>query len=357
MGRITTWSRFISKTAEKTLPFFKVLRKTKNFEWDASYQQAFEELKKYLAGLPLLVKPAQGYTLYLYLSVTPKAIGSVLVREEEGKQMPIYYVSKVLNGAKGRYAPIKKIALALVVTARRLRPYFLTSCQSQYKSTIEANIGKTRYFLKFGEIGRGIKRIRHLIPTTNNDKSSSLSGFRFQDSKNIFGGHPKIEKWLLHMDESSTIQGSGAGVVITSPNGEDLEFAVKFGFKASNNEAKYEALLIGMKMAHELGARHLVAYSDSQLVVKEVEGIYKAKEESMIQYLQQIAELKTSFESFQLAQIPQQRKYQNQLLLQTCQFFRRLPDEIYYHTITPQAKSSFSDPRNLLCQGLENTCV
>ncbi|KAL0423452.1 UNVERIFIED_CONTAM: hypothetical protein Sradi_0880000 [Sesamum radiatum] len=159
-GRIATWSRFISKAAEKTLPFFKVLRKTKNFDWDASYQQAFEELKKYLAGLPLLVKPAQGHILYLYLSVTPKAIGSVLVREEEGKQMPIYYVNKVLNGAKGRYAPIKKIALALVGTTRRLRPYFLTSCQSQDKSNIEANVGKTRYFRKFGEISRGIKRIR-----------------------------------------------------------------------------------------------------------------------------------------------------------------------------------------------------
>ncbi|KAL0419121.1 UNVERIFIED_CONTAM: Retrovirus-related Pol polyprotein from transposon [Sesamum radiatum] len=56
-GRITTLSRFISKAVEKSLPFFKVLRKTKNFEWDASCQQAFEELKKYLAGLPLLVKP------------------------------------------------------------------------------------------------------------------------------------------------------------------------------------------------------------------------------------------------------------------------------------------------------------
>ncbi|KAL0401424.1 UNVERIFIED_CONTAM: hypothetical protein Slati_4172300 [Sesamum latifolium] len=49
----------------------------------------------------------------------------------------------------------------------------------------------------------------------------------------------KIEKWLLHVDGSSTIQGSGAGIVITSPQGDDLEFAVKFDFKASNNEVEY----------------------------------------------------------------------------------------------------------------------
>ncbi|KAL0407859.1 UNVERIFIED_CONTAM: hypothetical protein Sradi_1720300 [Sesamum radiatum] len=61
----------------------------------------------------------------------------------------------------------------------------------------------------------------------------------------------------------------------------NLEFAIKFGFKASNNEAEYEALVIGMRMVHEARARHLLAYSDSQLIVKQVEDTYEAKEESM----------------------------------------------------------------------------
>ncbi|KAL0444282.1 UNVERIFIED_CONTAM: hypothetical protein Slati_2150900 [Sesamum latifolium] len=113
--------------------------------------------------------------------------------------------------------------------------------------------------------------------------------------------------WLLHVDGSSTIQGSGTDIVITSPQGEDLEFAIKFGFKASNNEAEYEALVIGMRMAHEAGARDLLAYSDSQLIVKQIEGTFEAKEESMIQYLQQIKELKTSFDHFQVIQIPMEK--------------------------------------------------
>ncbi|KAL0445162.1 UNVERIFIED_CONTAM: hypothetical protein Slati_2238900 [Sesamum latifolium] len=112
--------------------------------------------------------------------------------------------------------------------------------------------------------------------------------------------------WLLHVDRSSTTQGSGADIVITSPQGEDLEFAIKFDFKASNNEAEYEALVIGMRMAHEAGAKHLLAYSDSQLIVKQIEGTFEAKEESMIQYLQQIKELKTSFDHFQVTQIPRE---------------------------------------------------
>ncbi|KAL0446201.1 UNVERIFIED_CONTAM: Ribonuclease HI [Sesamum latifolium] len=112
--------------------------------------------------------------------------------------------------------------------------------------------------------------------------------------------------WLLHVDGSSTTQDSGAGIVIMTPQGEDLEFAIKFDFKASNNEAEYEALVIGMRMAHEAGARHLLAYSDSQLIVKQVEGAYEAKEESMIQYLQQITDLKTGFNHFQIIQIPRE---------------------------------------------------
>ncbi|KAK4383601.1 hypothetical protein Sango_2759400 [Sesamum angolense] len=103
--------------------------------------------------------------------------------------------------------------------------------------------------------------------------------------KYLWGTTPKVEKWLLHVDRSSTIQDNDAGIVVTSPHGEDLEFSIKFGFKASNNEVQYESLLIGMKMAHEEEAKHLVAYSDSELVVKQVEDTYEAKEECMIQYL------------------------------------------------------------------------
>ncbi|KAK4407803.1 hypothetical protein Sango_0361300 [Sesamum angolense] len=77
-------------------------------------------------------------------------------------------------------------------------------------------------------------------------KAQALADFIFVMTGISSGDTPKIEKWLLHVDGSSTIQGNRAGVVITSPHREDLEFAVKFDFKASNNEAEYEALLIGI---------------------------------------------------------------------------------------------------------------
>ncbi|KAL0455844.1 UNVERIFIED_CONTAM: hypothetical protein Slati_0923600 [Sesamum latifolium] len=131
------------------------------------------------------------------------------------------------------------------------------------------------------------------------DFISKMAGMSIKDTS-------QNQKWLLHVDGSSTTEGSGVGIVITTPQGEDLEFAIKFGFKASKNEAEYEVLVIGMRMAHEAGARHLLIYSDSQLVVKQVEGTYEGKEESMVQYLQQITDLKTKFHHFQKIQIPRE---------------------------------------------------
>ncbi|KAL0361979.1 UNVERIFIED_CONTAM: hypothetical protein Sradi_3882400 [Sesamum radiatum] len=242
----------------------------------------------------------------MYLSVAPQAVSSVLIREEEVK-LPIYYMSKVLKWSKGRYTPIEKMALALVVTARRLRPYFLS-----HPVGVKTNIPLKQTLGKPDTLGRLVKwpiemseyDISYLPRTAI--KAQALAEFISEITEMTIKDASQDQAWLLHVDSSSTAQGSGAGIVITTPEGEDLEFAIKFSFKASNNEAEYEALVVGMRMAHETGARHLLPYSDSQIVVNQVEGTYEAKEESMVQYLQQIENLKTKFHHFQIIQIPRE---------------------------------------------------
>ncbi|KAK3002057.1 hypothetical protein RJ639_021347 [Escallonia herrerae] len=86
--------------------------------------KSFEELKTHLSSPPLLSKPFPGEDLLIYLSITEVAVSTVLIREEDGVQKPIYYVSKVLQDVETRYPKIDKIALALIISARRLRPYF-----------------------------------------------------------------------------------------------------------------------------------------------------------------------------------------------------------------------------------------
>jgi reverse transcriptase-like protein len=89
-----------------------------------------------------------------------------------------------------------------------------------------------------------------------------------------------------------------------------MERAVRFEFVASNNEAEYEALLLGLKICYEGGAKILSAFSDSQLIVGQVNGEFEAKDESMKMYLLQVKELVRKFEKFTLSHIPRSENAQ-----------------------------------------------
>ncbi|KAK3007973.1 hypothetical protein RJ639_015210 [Escallonia herrerae] len=121
---ITFPFRFLSKSAERCLPFFKALRNIKNFEWTTECQASFDALKEYLASPPFLSEPVPGEELFLYLAVAESTVSEVLVQEEAARQLLIYYVSKVFQGAEQRYPDIEKLAFMLLMAARKLRPYF-----------------------------------------------------------------------------------------------------------------------------------------------------------------------------------------------------------------------------------------
>ncbi|GAB2268980.1 hypothetical protein Dimus_038750 [Dionaea muscipula] len=123
--KLAALSRFLSRSADKSLPFFKVLRGQKQFEWTPECQRAFEELKTHLASPPLLTKPVPEETLFLYLAIFDLAVSSVLVREDNKVQRPVYYTSKMLHNAEERYLKADKLAFALITASRRLKPYFL----------------------------------------------------------------------------------------------------------------------------------------------------------------------------------------------------------------------------------------
>ena len=121
-GRVAALNRFVSKTNDKCLLFFKVLKKA--FEWTNECQKAFQDLKAYLTTAPLLSPFIPGEELYLYLAMSSYAVSSALVREERKIQKPVYYTSRALRGAKGRYPMMEKPAFALVTASRKLRHYF-----------------------------------------------------------------------------------------------------------------------------------------------------------------------------------------------------------------------------------------
>ena len=121
-GRIAALNRFISKATDKCLPFFKTMKQA--FTWMKECKKAFQELKHYLGNPPLLSSSKKGENLYLYLAVSAIVASAILIRDENGTQLPVYYVSQAFQGAEAKYPLIEKIAFALIIASRKLCPYF-----------------------------------------------------------------------------------------------------------------------------------------------------------------------------------------------------------------------------------------
>ncbi|KAM1248355.1 hypothetical protein ACFX2J_044179 [Malus domestica] len=124
-GKVATLTRFISKATDRCAPFFKALKGSKKYiTWTDECAEAFKNLKDYMSKAPLLSKPEVGDTFIIYLSVSASAVSSVLIRNDGNVERPVYYASKALQDAETRYSNIEKLALALVMSARKLCPYF-----------------------------------------------------------------------------------------------------------------------------------------------------------------------------------------------------------------------------------------
>ena len=117
-------NRFISRSSERCKPFYDLLRKNSEFVWSEAHEQAFQDLKTYLSSPPLLDKCLRFEPLSLYLSVTKYTVSAVLVKDVDGLQHPIYYVSKSLLQAETRYSSLEKLSLALIMACIKLKPYF-----------------------------------------------------------------------------------------------------------------------------------------------------------------------------------------------------------------------------------------
>ncbi|XP_074299439.1 uncharacterized protein LOC141630541 [Silene latifolia] len=110
--------------------------------------------------------------------------------------------------------------------------------------------------------------------------------------------------WELNVDGASNVKGVGVGLVLKSPQGDLLVQAVRCEFKATNNEAEYKALILGLQLALDLKIRHLQVYSDSQLIINHVNNSYAARDPTMMAYLEIAQELKLRFATFNIKQIP-----------------------------------------------------
>ncbi|GJX13053.1 reverse transcriptase domain-containing protein [Tanacetum coccineum] len=272
-GKLASLNRFLAKSAEKSLPFFKTLKrctKKSDFHWTTEAEEAFKQMKQLIAKLPMLTTPMEKEELIVYLAAVKETVSAVLMTEREAKQMPIYFVSRALRGPELNYTSMEKLVLALVHASKRLKRVSL-------KGQILAD------FI--------VKRPEEDSLDTPMEEEEELH-----------------ESWILFTDGSSCTDGSGVRLILTNPEGTEFTYALRFRFDATNNEAEYEALIVGLRITEQIGVKNLQANVDSRLVSNQVNGMYVAKEADMVRYLEKVKALTGGFKAFKIKQIPRKLK-------------------------------------------------
>ncbi|GKD82919.1 reverse transcriptase domain-containing protein [Tanacetum coccineum] len=180
----------------------------------------------------------------MYLAASNETIGSVLVAEREGGQMLIYFVSKALHDADLRYPPIEKLAFALYFSTKKSQRYFQAhpieaTNPFGYCPGEDIITYKPRHSVK-GQVMADI--LAKIDYHTDNPPVITSTGTQptqaWQDP----------ESWKLYMDRASSEGGSGEGLVFIIPDKNKYTYAIRFNFSASNNEAEYKAMLVGLKL-------------------------------------------------------------------------------------------------------------
>ena len=228
---------------------------------------------------------------------------------------------------------MEKLILALVTAARKLRPNFQAhtievpmefpmkqvldkpeTSGRLMKWAIELSEFDIRYKPKTAIKGQVLADFIMELTSTEPVKSAQIVTDLFI--------------WKLFEDGASNAQGSGAGLILTSPEGIDIENALRFGFHTSNNEAEYEAVIAGLNLAHSLEVDHLEVYSDSQLVVRQIEDTYEAKSGRMILYLRKVRDLLKKFVLVSGQVCPQSRELPSRRLGKVSHGLTRRPQQI-----------------------------
>ena len=116
--------------------------------------------------------------------------------------------------------------------------------------------------------------------------------------------------WLLKFDGSSTEKSVGARIVIISPKGIKTSLSFNVAFKCTNNQAEYEALLIGMEILMELGAQEVHIIRDSQLALRHLIGEYKCKNLLLAPYYTSSTQLLDSFHYEGFEYVPRESNWE-----------------------------------------------
>ena len=240
---------------------------------------------------PILVPPIPGRLLLLYLSVSDIVLGCMLAQlDDSGKERAIYYLSKRMLDYETRYVMIERFCLALVWALRRLRHYMM-----EYSVHLISRLDPLKYlFDRPALIGR---LMRWLVLLTEFDihyvtqksikwsiVADHLVSLPIYDSRVIDDDFldediavvTSFSGWCMYFDGAANHSGYEIGVLLILPHGDHIPRSVRLAFSdqhpATNNIVEYEACILGLETSLKLGIRQMVVLSDSNLVLRHIQG-------------------------------------------------------------------------------------
>jgi ribonuclease HI len=225
----------------------------------------------------------------------------IVERQEDGHdyqvQRPVYFVSKVLSKSKARYQPVQKLLYAILITSRKLRHYFQENAISVVTDYPLGDILRNQ-----DATGR-ISKCAVELGALNIDfkpqtaiKSQALVDFMAEWRENQLPAPTEhLEHWVMYFDGSLKLEGASVGVLLISPTGEQPKYVLQIFWKVSNNEAEYEALLHGRRLAASLGIKRLLVYGDSAVVINQVNKSLDHNKENMDAYCLEVRKLENKF--------------------------------------------------------------
>ena len=262
--------------------------------------------------------------MLLYIAATSRVLSTVIVveRKEEGRalpvQRPVYYLSEVLSASKQNYPHYQKMCYGVHFAAKKLKPYF-----QEHPITVVCTAPLAEIIGSRDASGRVAKWAIDLAPYTiyyqprTAIKSQVLADFLIDWGETWYlPPVPDYTHWRMHFDGSKMRTGLGAGIVLTSPKGDKLRYVLQVHFAASNNVAKYEALIHGLRLAKELDIRRILCYGDSDLVVQQSPGDWDAKDANMESYRFLVQQLSGYFDGCQFLHVPRNDNEQADALAQ-----------------------------------------
>ncbi|KAL4010970.1 hypothetical protein IC575_028012 [Cucumis melo] len=249
LGRLNYISRFISYLTPTCEPIFKLLRKNNPGKWNEDCEEAFNKIKQYLQSPPVLIPPAPGRPLILYLTVLESFMDGVLGQHDLSgkKEHAIYYLSKKFTDYESRYSMLERTCCALgSAVADHLAAQPVADYEPMRIDFLDENI-----FL-----------------VENNARDH--------------------ETWTMLFDGASNELGHGIGVVLISPEGKVFPLTAKLCFECTYNIAEYEACIMGLQVACDMSIKKLKVLGDSMLVIHQVKEEWETRDAKLVPYSQYV---------------------------------------------------------------------